>query len=38
MEPVVAMLCDEGKIEAVQLDGLEEVFDAIKALPDNYKE
>ena len=38
MEPVVAMLCDEGKIEAVQLDGLEEVFDAIKALPDTYKE
>ena len=37
IDPVVAMLSDEGKIEAVQMDGLEEIFAAIKALPDNYK-
>ena len=37
IDPIVAMLSDEGKIEAVQMDGLEEIFAAIKALPDNYK-
>ena len=37
IDPIVAMLSDEGKIEAVQMDGLEDIFAAIKALPDNYK-